>query len=409
LQLLSHPPRGGLFILLVGEKNGLKKERPGIPHLPRMLQFIRFLLLLALPSSGLVVQTECGGLRGFYDFLSSRYVFLGIPYAAPPTGGLRWKPTVSLKGARKCWNGTRLAFLPPPMCKQTTAWLGSEDCLYLSLSMPHNNPNNVKSSDDDDDDDDVSKNPNHGLLPVMVFFHGGDLTDGYSYVPGNIPSGLSGTISVLANYRLNAFGYLALDELAGRDPRGVSGNYGLLDQIEVLKWVKQNIRSFGGDPDRVTIYGQSSGGTSVYALMCSPRAKGLFSRAIAMSPSPRINATTEDANQMHKAPGGFVSRTSCNNYTSGNNRELLVDCLLQLSAREIAQAVVSEEWKFPFFGIPSNTTSSPPTVPLLLIDNDTLPLSFSQCFRNGPVTDVPLIIGTMREEVGMRSSSTRMA
>ncbi|GAB5372246.1 hypothetical protein AAMO2058_001648700 [Amorphochlora amoebiformis] len=365
------------------------------------------LTLLASLSTCIVVETECGPIRGFHDIFSGRNIFMGVPYAAPPVADRRWMPPVDLMDADMCWNGTKHAFLPPPLCMQTGAtWIGSEDCLYLTISTP------------------LSEyfEPDLKPFPVMVFFHGGDLLNGYSVVPGNIPSKLRRTISVLANYRLNAFGYLSLNELSSRDPRGVSGNYGLLDQISALRWVQRNIKAFGGDPDRVTVYGQSSGGTSVLALLCSPQAKGLFSRALAMSPSSKMNATLKDMDSMHTSQGGFVKMSPCVNASRGIP---LLHCLLNLSSTQIANSVPLS-WKFKeMFSLPTNITT-PNVASLLVVDGVTLPLTFDECvsgktpenlseiseklpgisgkfleiFENLP-HDVPTVIGTLMEEADL--------
>lgn len=188
--------------------------------------------------------------------------FLGIPYAAPPIRGLRWKPPQPVAP----WSGIRNAEEFGAACTQLPArWLPniswSEDCLYLNVWTPHLSPGSK--------------------LPVLVYFHGGSNTQGYSQMTALGPA-LSryGVVVVSANYRLGPFGFLALAALTDESEHHCSGNYGLLDQLEALKWVHDNIAQFGGDRGRVTAIGQSAGAVDICLLMSSPLAAGLFQRAI---------------------------------------------------------------------------------------------------------------------------------
>lgn len=199
-------------------------------------------------------------------------VYKGIPYAAPPVGQNRWKPPQPVKP----WEGVRAALEYGPSCPQHNVLerlyggkLGptSEDCLYLNVWTP------AKRADE--------------RLPVMVWIHGGGYTAGSGssqyYEGTNLAR--QGVVVVTFNYRLGIFGFFAHPLLSQESPQGVSGNYGLLDQIAALQWVKRNIAAFGGDPNRITIFGESAGAGSVCYLMVSPLAKGLFHRAIAQSGS----------------------------------------------------------------------------------------------------------------------------
>src|SRR5215472_6538591 len=196
-------------------------------------------------------------------------VFKGIPYAAPPVGELRWKPPQPAQA----WDGVRPAAEWGPRCMQSSR-LGDmdplnkrmdEDCLYLNVWTP-------------------AKSGSVGL-PVMVWIHGGSNLNGAGSQPeydgGHLAS--KGVVVVTINYRLDVFGFLAHPELTRESGTGSSGNYGLLDQIAALKWVQKNIRAFGGDPGRVTIFGESAGSWSVNVLVATPLAKGLFHRAIGES------------------------------------------------------------------------------------------------------------------------------
>ncbi|WP_447764141.1 carboxylesterase/lipase family protein [Sphingopyxis panaciterrae] len=217
-------------------------------------------------------------------------VFRGIPYAKAPVGELRWKPPV----AAEAWQGTRDATKFGPACMQLRATPGtdsvyaedipamSEDCLSLNVWAPKG----AKKA------------------PVMVWIHGGGLAGGSSssafYDAKNIAA--KGVIVVSINYRLGLFGFLSHPGLSAESSHGSSGNYGLLDQIEALKWVQQNAAAFGGDPDNVTIFGESAGGLSVMDLMASPLARGLFDKAIAQSAYMVTNPDLKKA--AYGAPSG---------------------------------------------------------------------------------------------------------
>jgi para-nitrobenzyl esterase len=197
-------------------------------------------------------------------------VYRGIPYAAPPTGKLRWQapqPVTSWQGVRECVNYSVQAAQPPdPGAPQGTEKLPcSEDCLYLNVTVPAEKPGKK--------------------LPVMVWFHGGGLRfgNGNSSLYNSVPLTKHGVILVTVNNRLGIFGLFAHKLLAKESPTGTSGNYMFLDMIASLKWVKKNIAAFGGDPDKVTIFGESGGGIKVIGLVASPLAKGLFHRAICES------------------------------------------------------------------------------------------------------------------------------
>ncbi|WP_185827360.1 carboxylesterase/lipase family protein [Edaphobacter aggregans] len=188
--------------------------------------------------------------------------FLGVPYAAPPVGDLRWKPPQSVRP----WTGMRRAMKFGAACPQLPAgWLPyigwNEDCLYLNVWTTH-----------------LYVGPR---LPVIVYFHGGSNTTGYSQLDPLGPA-LSrlGVVVVSANYRLGPMGFFAHPALTAESPHHSSGNYGLLDQLEVLKWVRENISRLGGDPNRITVMGQSAGSVDICLLMASPMSAGLFQRAI---------------------------------------------------------------------------------------------------------------------------------
>jgi para-nitrobenzyl esterase len=216
---------------------------------------------------GPIIDAPAGRIEGQTE--GRLRVFKGIPYALPPVGEARWKPPRPMPR----WTGTRKATEFPPACFQTKPKLSnlytrdpmpmSEDCLALNIWRPSNAHN----------------------APVFFWIHGGALAGGAGSeaIYDGARLAARGIVVVSINYRLGVLGWLAHPELSAESPLGVSGNYGLLDQIEALRWVRRNIRSFGGNPSNVTIAGESAGALSVMYLMASPPARGLFAQAIAES------------------------------------------------------------------------------------------------------------------------------
>lgn len=217
------------------------------------------------------VQLDSGPVKGVKEEGQGKelWVFKGIPYAAPPVGELRWKPPQPVAP----WKEVRLCDSFGPSCPQPpqsgTFYLEvgstSEDCLYLNVWTP------AKSAKE--------------RLPVMVWIHGGSFETGSGSMQVYDGTNLAakGVVVVTINYRLGPLGFLAHPALSAESAQGVSGNYGLLDQIAALQWVQRNIAAFGGDPARVTVFGESAGAISILDLLVSPLAQGLFSRAISES------------------------------------------------------------------------------------------------------------------------------
>ena len=261
-------------------------------------------------------EIQGGHVRGKVE--CDAVVFKGVPYAQPPVAERRWKASVPCD-VNKCWNGTLDANEFGSMCVQQdvanannpSKVIGSEDCLFVNVWTPRE-----RSRDK--------------LLPVLVYIHGGYLL----YLSGNWngvhPSAEMisdmNIVGVSFNYRLNAFGFLALQSLAEASPSKTSGNYGFMDQILALKWVQANIEKFGGDPGSVTLIGQSSGATSELALLASPGAAGLFHRAILMSGSPVFNKTSGEAAIDNHV---FVKSSKCERNSLAAERE----CLYKLTPR----------------------------------------------------------------------------
>jgi para-nitrobenzyl esterase len=252
--------------------------------------------LLGIPLTGQTpvksapVRIEGGLVSGALDTVSQVRIFKGIPYAAPPIGELRWRPPAPVRE----WPGVRQAsafatpcmqaplVAPPPgvaaaqfeenqkVYEKGVGYLGltgpsSEDCLYLNVWTAAQSAGERR--------------------PVMVWIHGGGLAWGSPslLVTDGTALAKQGVVLVSLNYRLGIFGFLAHPELTQESPRHSSGNYGFLDQLAALQWVQRNIGAFGGDPQNVTIFGQSAGSWSVNVLQASPLAKGLFRRAIGQS------------------------------------------------------------------------------------------------------------------------------
>jgi para-nitrobenzyl esterase len=217
------------------------------------------------------VRLDSGPISGSREEVTGRQIwtFKGIPYAASPVGDLRWLAPQPVK----TWEAPRVCTQFGPACPQSSMLEGfslsagptSEDCLYLNVWSPAES---------------ITQ-----LLPVMVWIHGGSFETGSGSM--DIYNGrylaAEGVVVVTINYRLGPLGFFSHPALSGEAASGVSGNYGLLDQIAALQWVKRNIQGFGGDPDNVTVFGESAGGISILDLIVSPPAEGLFKRAIVES------------------------------------------------------------------------------------------------------------------------------
>ena len=233
--------------------------------------------------------TEFGKLVGFKGMYGS-HTWLGIPFAKPPIGELRWrKPQPP-----EAWEGTREALKTGSHCPQTAnrsggiadletgTPTGDEDCLYLNIWAPQFKPEDVPASEQ--------------RLPVMVWIHGGgnEIGTGALYNGGNLAT-THQLIVISLNYRLGPFGWFSLQALKeqAEDPEDRSGNFGTLDLIQALKWVRDNIAAFGGNPTNVTIFGESAGGYDIYSLLVSPYAEGLFHKAVVQSGGNSFSSVEE--------------------------------------------------------------------------------------------------------------------
>lgn len=301
-----------------------------------------------------VVQSPSGTVEGSQEGKLS--VFRGIPYATPPIGDKRWKPPVKLEP----WNGVRKATKFGPGCIQPVIRSAgiytnpidrmSEDCLTLNIWAP------------------ASKEK----LPVIVWIHGGALTTGYSHeaIYDGTKLASRGAVIVSINYRLGVFGYFAHPALSAESPDGISGNYGLLDQVAALEWVKTNIGSFGGDAGNVTIAGESAGGLSVMYLMASPKARGLFHKAIAQSAYMISTPSLKDA-RFGEVPAEATGARVASAIGAGD--------LSALRAMD-AEALSDKAIKAGYF-------------PWGTVDGKILPRQLVETFDRGEQTPVPLIAG----------------
>lgn len=290
-----------------------------------------FLLSFTKPKDLSIVRTQYGLVSGIPTDTPGIEVFKGIPYAAPPVGNLRWRapqPPKKWSGILKanhfCSNCMQLSLAAqenPPNVNRKSVWTKpflipkgaiTENCLYLNIWTPAKTPEEH--------------------LPVIVWIHGGGFQSGSGSVPIYNGTALAkkGVVFVTINYRLGLFGFLALPQLSRESAHHSSGNYGLLDQIAALKWVKNNISNFGGDPNNVTIDGQSAGAFSVNYLVASPLAKGLFQRAIAESGGSFVSDPMNSTISLKKAEKkglNFMQEAHVN--TLGQLRKLSADSLLK--------------------------------------------------------------------------------
>lgn len=293
-------------------------------------------------SPRLMVGTVDGKLRGF-EADENTWQFLGVPYARPPLNNLRWRPPQPVEP----WAGVREAVAWSNQAAQNPALQRfgeggmSEDSLYLNVTAPKNAKD----------------------LPVMVWFHGGGFTALTSNTkPFNNPKAVAskGVIQVSVNHRLGPFGYIAHPDLSAESGYNGSGNYGQMDLIAALKWVQENIAAFGGDPDNVTIFGESGGGRKVLSLMGSPQAAGLFHRAISQSGT------------LHPDTRGLADAEAVG-----------TELQTQLGATSLAE-MRERSW-------PEVMAAAATLVPYTNVDNHYLPYTERVAFEAGNQNDVPFL------------------
>lgn len=325
-------------------------------------------------ASGPQAVTRSGTVEGKY--LGSVSAYLGIPYAAPPLGELRWKaPEPAPK-----WRGVRKATELAAHCMQSPVFPGpsfkdrgaSEDCLVLNIWAP--------------------AEASRTKRPVMVWIHGGGFVNGAGALSESDGARLAeqGVIVVAINYRLGIFGFLVLPDLAAESRHGSAGNYGLRDQIAALRWVKDNIAAFGGDPQNVTVFGESAGSFCISMLMVSPEAKGLFQKAIGESGA------------------SFYEDTSGRLFTGGT-QPFGISTLkareksdLQLVKKALGVSTLAELRRLPAqrlldaFFRPGDPFQNLDFIPI--VDGDVVPEPLPAIFAKAKQNDVSLLAGWNRDE-----------
>jgi para-nitrobenzyl esterase len=306
------------------------------------------------------VKIENGTIEGYQDSRSGLQLFLGIPFAKPPLGELRWKAPQPVEN----WKGVLETKKFGPRAVQTNVFGDmiyrasgtSEDCLYLNVWTP-------------------AKKDKKGL-PVLVYFYGGGFVAGDGSEPRYDGASMAkkGIVALTVNYRLHIFGFLAHPELSAESPYKASGNYGLLDQNAALKWVQKNIAAFGGDPKRVTIAGESAGSISVSAQMASPLSRDLIAGAIGES-GAAINPTLAPVPLAEAEKTGLEFARNAGFNSIAEMRALSTDSLF---------AVYNQSKRF---GFPS------------VIDGYFLPKTLPAIFRAKEQAQVPLLLGWNSAEI----------
>lgn len=321
------------------------------------------------------VTIKAGALSGRRSADGVVRSFKGIPYARPPVGPLRWAPPQEIAP----WGGTRPAHAFGPRCIQpdrvptAVGYFGpepqSEDCLYLNVWTA------AVAGD---------------KRPVMVWLHGGAFTVGSGALPFSDGEALAraGVILVTVNYRLGRLGFLAHPALSAEQPYRASGNYGLLDQIAALRWVRDNIAAFGGDPGCVTIFGQSAGSSSVSTLMASPLAKGLFHQAIGQSGGAFFARILQKLDVAERAGAQFAQCLGAKT----------IEELRQRPAEQIQLAIPEDNLALNRFFDSSFPKGIDRKNGWSIIDGYVVPDYVMTVFARGAQNDVPLLSGATADE-----------
>lgn len=324
------------------------------------------------------VKTASGLLRGTIE--DGVAVFKGIPYAAPPIGANRWRQPQPVSS----WKGIRTADKFCADCPQAGWPRGtgmsqnsSEDCLFLNIWAPANAGEKSK-------------------LPVMVWIHGGGFVGGSGGGAGFTGSAFAkqNVILVSINYRLGRLGFFAFPALSKEHPDEYKGNYGYMDQISALQWVQKNIVAFGGDPNNVTIFGESAGGVSVHSLLTIPTAKGLFQKAIIQSGGGRDGVLTgrpiekENIDIHYPVSAKTIGVSFAKRYNIDGVDAKALDKLRALTAEEIVDG-----------GQETDGQDGPLTYPGPILDGRLVVETAERVYKSGKQPNIPIIIGSNSAEV----------
>jgi para-nitrobenzyl esterase len=328
---------------------------------------------MAKPPSLPEAQTAQGTVRGSINFRGEA-VFQAIPYAAPPVGDLRWKAPQP----PAAWTGVRAADKPPHSCMQEDwGWNArdahddSEDCLYLNVATPSLHPDKP--------------------MPVIFWIHGGANYNGSGRYPIGETLTPHGVVLVSINYRLGVFGFLALPQLTAESAHHASGNYALMDQIAALRWVRDNIAAFGGDPHSVTVAGQSAGAIDIGMLLTSPESVGLFQKAIGESGG----ALTAPLLPLHDAEATGEAFVTAAGAAPGPGQ---LAALRAMAATDLMDAAKG-------YTAPDKEGVATHEGPSLIVDEWILPIAPVAALHSGPALDVPLLIGNNIQEFSFSRSS----
>lgn len=318
-----------------------------------------------------IAYVDCGAVQGLIEH--GVYVFKGIPYALPPIGEKRWRPSEMASSIKDCWTDTYNAIKPSNLCYQAPIkgreFNFSEDCLYLDVITPELSPRHQR--------------------PVVVYLPGNSLL-GYTeedidWRPHPRLAKDKDVVFVIFNYRMNVFGFLTLDLLSAQERTPISGNYGLHDQLAALKWIQRNIQQFGGNPEKITLFAHNS---APLALLSSRKSHGLFHRVwITGFPARFMNKTLNETNEENSV---FLKNINCDSIT----------CLMNKTEEEIFSAVPDSWMKDKIADLPTEKEESEPT--LLVQDGIILYDSLFNMWKEGDLNQIPIVFGSTAQELASK-------